>query len=53
LEGKRGVEKKGGKVGEKNTFLNIYTKFFGGKIFTATRVVSSKHSQFTRKRLRA
>ena len=45
--GKMGVgSRKGGeKSRKKNSFLKLYTKFFGGKIFTATRVVS-KNSQF-------
>ena len=38
--------RKGGKSRKKkNSFLKLYTKFFGGKIFSATRVVSSKNSQ--------
>ena len=42
--------RKGGK-GKKNSFLKLYTKFLGGKIFTATRVVSSKNSQLAPRKL--
>jgi len=40
-----GGRKKGGKK-RKTTFLKIYTKFFGGKIFTAKRVVFSGKNLF-------
>jgi hypothetical protein len=39
-------ERRGKKIVEKKTFKKLYTKFFGGKTFTVTRVVfSSKNSQ--------
>ena len=45
LVGGKGRKVRGG-MGERRNFLKLYIKFFGGKKFSATRVVSnSKNSQ--------
>ena len=47
--GGRGNEGGGGKIGKNFSRQEIYTKFFGGKIFFCRAYFSSMNSQFTRK----
>ena len=53
LEGKRISKGERGKVEKNFPAKKPIYKFFGGKIFSATRVVSSKKSHFNRKLLTA